>query len=196
MIGQNKVRDKDKYAMRKFFKLIKQQVQSKHLVIALLSITSVVFTACKVSYKFNGASIDYNKVHTIQIADFPIRSAYVWGPMAPMFNNALKDVYANHTKLQQVKRGGDLKVEGEITNYQQRNKSVTSEGHSAQTELSITVNVRFTNTSNHKEDFERQFTATSSYETTKSLQSVQQQLVEEMIKDLTDQIFNATVANW
>lgn len=196
MIGQNKVRDKDKYAMIKFFKLIKQQVQSKHLVIALLSITSVVFTACKVSYKFNGASIDYNKMHTIQIADFPIRSAYVWGPMAPMFNNALKDVYANHTKLQQVKRGGDLKVEGEITNYQQRNKSVTSEGHSAQTELSITVNVRFTNTSNHKEDFERQFTATSSYETTKSLQSVQQQLVEEMIKDLTDQIFNATVANW
>ena len=196
MIGQNKVRDKDKYAMIKFFKLIKRQVQSKHLVIALLSITSVVFTACKVSYKFNGASIDYNKVHTIQIADFPIRSAYVWGPMAPMFNNALKDVYANHTKLQQVKRGGDLKVEGEITNYQQRNKSVTSEGHSAQTELSITVNVRFTNTSNHKEDFERQFTATSSYETTKSLQSVQQQLVEEMIKDLTDQIFNATVANW
>ena len=196
MIGQNKVRDKDKYAMIKFFKLIKQQVQSKHLVIALLSITSVVFTACKVSYKFNGASIDYNKVHTIQITDFPIRSAYVWGPMAPMFNNALKDVYANHTKLQQVKRGGDLKVEGEITNYQQRNKSVTSEGHSAQTELSITVNVRFTNTSNHKEDFERQFTATSSYETTKSLQSVQQQLVEEMIKDLTDQIFNATVANW
>ncbi|KXO16090.1 LptE family protein [Prevotella bivia] len=196
MIGQNKVRDKDKYAMIKFFKLIKQQVQRKHLVIALLSITSVVFTACKVSYKFNGASIDYNKVHTIQIADFPIRSAYVWGPMAPMFNNALKDVYANHTKLQQVKRGGDLKVEGEITNYQQRNKSVTSEGHSAQTELSITVNVRFTNTSNHKEDFERQFTATSSYETTKSLQSVQQQLVEEMIKDLTDQIFNATVANW
>ena len=196
MIGQNKVRDKDKYAMIKFFKHIKQQVQRKHLVIALLSITSVVFTACKVSYKFNGASIDYNKVHTIQIADFPIRSAYVWGPMAPMFNNALKDVYANHTKLQQVKRGGDLKVEGEITNYQQRNKSVTSEGHSAQTELSITVNVRFTNTSNHKEDFERQFTATSSYETTKSLQSVQQQLVEEMIKDLTDQIFNATVANW
>ena len=196
MIGQNKVRDKDKYAMIKFFKLIKQQVQSKHLVIALLSITAVVFTACKVSYKFNGASIDYNKVHTIQIADFPIRSAYVWGPMAPMFNNALKDVYANHTKLQQVKRGGDLKVEGEITNYQQRNKSVTSEGHSAQTELSITVNVRFTNTNNHKEDFERQFTATSSYETTKSLQSVQQQLVEEMIKDLTDQIFNATVANW
>ncbi len=37
--------------------------------------------SCSVSYKFNGASIDYTKVHTIQIADFPIRATYVWGPM-------------------------------------------------------------------------------------------------------------------
>ena len=103
--------------------------------------------------KFNGASIDYSKVRTIQIADFPIRSTYVWGPMGPMFNNQLKDVFANHTRLQQVKRNGDMKIEGEITQYQQRNKSVSSEGYSAQTELSITVNVRFTNNTNHSQDF-------------------------------------------
>lgn len=156
----------------------------------------LLLAACSVSYKFNGASIDYNKVHTIQISDFPIRSTYVWGPMGPMFNNQLKDVFANHTRLQQVKRNGDLKIEGEITQYQQRNKSVSSEGYSAQTELSITVNVRFTNNTNHKEDFERQFTATSSYETTRNLNSVQEELVTQMVKDLTDQIFNATVANW
>ena len=41
---------------------------------------AVIVTACSVSYKFNGASIDYTKIKTIQIADFPIRSAYVWGP--------------------------------------------------------------------------------------------------------------------
>jgi putative lipoprotein len=161
-----------------------------------MAICLLLLAACSVSYKFNGASIDYNKVHTIQISDFPIRSTYVWGPMGPMFNNQLKDVFANHTRLQQVKRNGDLKIEGEITQYQQRNKSVSSEGYSAQTELSITVNVRFTNNTNHKEDFERQFTATSSYETTRNLNSVQEELVTQMVKDLTDQIFNATVANW
>ena len=152
--------------------------------------------ACSVSYKFNGASIDYTKTKTIQINDFPIRSTYVWGPMASIFNNELKDIYANHTRLIQVKRNGDLKIEGEITQYSQRNKSVSSEGYSAQTELSITVNVRFTNNRNHSEDFERQFTASQSYETTRSLSSVQEELVTQMVKDLTEQIFNATVANW
>lgn len=161
-------------------------------LLAILLLTA----ACSVSYKFNGSSIDYSKVKTIQISDFPIRASYVWAPMGPMFNNKLKDQYADHTKLSQVRKNGDLKVEGEITQYAQRNKGVSAEGHSSQTELSITVNVRFTNNTNHKEDFERQFTATSSYETTQSLASVQESLVSEMIKEICDQIFNATVANW
>ncbi len=164
---------------------------------AIAALTMALFASCAFSgYKFNGASIDYNVTKTIQIADFPIRSSYVWGPMAPMFNNQLKDQFASHTKLTQVKRNGDLKIEGEITQYSQRNKSVSSEGYSAQTELSMTVNVRFTNTKNQSENFEQQFTATSSYETTQSLASVQEELVTEMVEDLCDQIFNATVANW
>ena len=156
----------------------------------------VIVSACSVSYKFNGASIDYSKTKTIQIAEFPIRSSYVWGPMGPLFNNELKDKFNSHTRLEQVKRNGDLKIEGEITRYEQRNKSVSSEGYSAMTELSMTVNVRFTNNVKHSEDFERQFTAMQSYESTQSLNSVQEELVGLMIKDICDQIFNATVANW
>ena len=169
---------------------------NKFCNVIVAAVLTVCLTACSVSYKFNGASIDYSKTKTIQIADFPIRASYVWGPMASIFNNQLKDQYANHTKLIQVKRNGDLKVEGEITKYEQRNKSVSSEGYSAQTELSMTVNVRFTNNVRHSEDFEKQFTATTSYESTQSLNSVQEELVTQMVKDITDQIFNATVANW
>lgn len=168
----------------------------KKLIYIIMCVVTLAVVSCSVSYKFNMSSIDYTKVKTIQIADFPIRSSYVWGPMGPMFNNKLKEQYADHTKLSQVKRNGDLKIEGEITNYSQRNKSVSAEGYSAQTELSITVNVRFTNNTNHQEDFEQQFTATASYETTQSLAAVQEQLVTEMIEDIVDQIFNATVANW
>lgn len=171
-------------------------VYNKGVMTIAVAIIAMVITACSVSYKFNGASIDYNKTKTIQIADFPIRSSYVWGPMASIFNNQLKDQYANHTRLIQVKRNGDLKVEGEITQYSQRNKAVTAQGESAQVELSMTVNVRFINNANHSEDFERQFTATTTYDSRQSLNSVQEECVTQMVKDITDQIFNATVANW
>ena len=166
------------------------------MMLLLLLAFSLPLASCSVSYKLNGASIDYTKTKTIQIAEFPIRSSYVWGPMASIFNNQLKDQYADHTKLIQVKRNGDLQLSGEIIRYEQRNKAVSAEGYSAMTELSLTVNVRFTNNVNHAEDFERQFTATASYETTQSLNAVQEELVTQMVKDITDQIFNATVANW
>jgi transcriptional regulator with PAS, ATPase and Fis domain len=168
----------------------------KQYGMALLLACVLLLQACKVSYTFNGASIDYTKTKTIQIADFPIRSNYVWGPMAGIFNNQLKDQYANHTKLQQVKRNGDLKLEGEITRYDQRNKSVSAEGSSAQVELSMAVRVRFTNNVKHSDDFEREFTANQSYDSRLSLNAVQEELVTQMVKDITDQIFNATVANW
>ena len=156
----------------------------------------VTLVSCSVSYKFNGASIDYTKIKTIQIKDFPIRTAYVWGPMSSIFNNQLKDIFGSQTKLTQVKRDGDLRIEGEITQYQQRNKSVSAEGYSSRVELSMTVNVRFTNTKNHDEDFERTFTATESYESTMQLSAVQEELVTQMSKDICEQIFNATVSNW
>ena len=157
---------------------------------------AMTMMACSISYKFNGASIDYAVTKTIQIEQFPIRSAYVWAPMQSIFNNKLTDIFARQTKLQQVRKGGDLVIAGEITAFDQYNKGVGSDGYSSQVQLKMTVNVRFTNNKNHTEDFERQFTATADYDATQQLVNVQEDLVTQMSKDITDQIFNATVANW
>ena len=116
--------------------------------------------------------------------------------MQAIFNNELKDLFTSRTRLELVRRNGDLQIEGEISQYQQRNKGVSSEGYSAQIELSMTVNVRFTNNVNHDEDFEQQFTATTTYPSTQSLNSVQEELVTQMVEDITQQIYNATLANW
>lgn len=170
--------------------------RNKYISLAIIAMVTLMVTACSVSYKFNGASIDYTKTKTIQIADFPNRASYVWGRMAPIFNEQLKDKYARQTRLIQVKRNGDLKLEGEITKYEQRNKSVSSEGYSAQTELSMTVKVKFTNNTNPSENFDQSFTAQKSYDSRQQLNAVQEELVTEMVEEICDQIFNATVANW
>ena len=158
--------------------------------------TLVLMASCSISYKFNGASINYDKVKTITIEDFANRASYVWGPMAPMFNADLQDIYVQQTRLQQVKRGGDLHIAGEITAYDQYNKSVSAEGYSSVVELKMVVNVRFTNNTNHSEDFEKTFSATCEYDATQQLVSVQEELVKQMVDQITEQIFNATVANW
>ena len=156
----------------------------------------VLLAACTVSYKFTGASIDYTKVKSVTIAQFQNRAAYQWAPMASMFNDALTDAFVQQTKLQQVARGGDLQLDGEITSYDQFNKSISSDGFSSMVQLKMTVNVRFTNNTNHEEDFERQFSATRDFDASQSLDSVQEELVDQMIKEIVESIFNAAVANW
>ena len=163
---------------------------------SILLLILMLLSACSVSYKFNGSSINYEKVKSISIDKFPIRSAYVWSPMESMFYNAITDEYAQKTKLEVLKRNGDLQLSGEIVEYSQTNKSISADGFSAQTQLKVSVNVRFTNNSNHAEDFERRFSATAEYDSSQQLNAVQEELVQEMIDDIVDQIFNATVANW
>ena len=115
--------------------------------------------------------------------------------MEAMFNNKLQDMFANQTRLKIVKRGGDLHIAGEITGYDQYNKSVSADGYSAQVQLKMTVNIRFENKKTSQR-WEKQFSATTQYDSNRQLSSVQEELVTEMVKDLTDQIFNATVADW
>ena len=162
----------------------------------LASCLCLLVCACRIEYKFNGASIDYQQTKTIQIDNFPIRSTYVWAPMQAIFQNALTDIYANQTKLKQVKKNGDLQLSGEITAFDQYNKGISSDGYSSQVQLKMTVNVRFVNNKKHDEDFERQFTATTEFDASQQMTSVQEELVTQMTKDITEQIFNATVANW
>lgn len=152
--------------------------------------------ACTVSYKFTGTSIDYTQTKSISLDKFPIRANYVWSPMESMFYNSLSDIYAQKTKLKVLKRDGDLQLAGEIVEYSQTNKSVGSDGYSAQVQLKIVVNVRFVNTKKHEDDFEQRFSATTEYDSSKQLASVQEELVQEMIDDIIDQIFNATVSKW
>lgn len=156
----------------------------------------LALTACSINYKFTGTSINYDVIKTIQINNMPIRSAYVWAPMEAIFYNKLQDMYVNQTRLHQVKKNGDLQISGEIVGYDQFNKAISANGYSSQTQLKMTINVRFVNNKNHTQDFERQFTATTQYESSQQLATVQEQLVTEMSKDLAEQIFNATVANW
>ena len=115
--------------------------------------------------------------------------------MEAMFNTKLQDQYANQTRLKLVKRGGDLHLSGEITGYDQFNKAISADGYSSQVQLKMTVNIRFTN-SKTNENWEKQFSATTQYDSSQQLTAVQETLVTEMIKDLCDQIFNATVADW
>lgn len=164
--------------------------------IAILSLMAFILAACSISYKFNGASIDYSKVKSITIKDFPNQAPMVYPPLAQQFTEGLKDIYVRQTRLSMVRDNGDLQLEGEITGYDLAALAVKEDALSSRTKLTITVKVRYSNRTNADEDFEQSFSAYREFDSSRMLQDVQDQLCTEIVEELADQIYNATVANW
>ena len=168
----------------------------KPIAYLAMSVAALLLTiACSISYSFTGTNINYDVIKTIQIDKIANRAPYGWAPMEAMFNNKLQDKYANSTRLRLVKRNGDLQVAGEITAYEQKKKEVSGDGYSSQVQPKLTANIRFRNNKMNQQG-EKQFSATTQYDARQSLATVQEGLVNEMIDDIVDQIFNATVADW
>ena len=162
----------------------------------IISFMLVMLASCSISYKFNGASIDYTKVKTITIKDFPNQAPLVYPPLAQMFTEGVKDIYVRQTRLSMVRANGDLELEGEITGYDLTPMAVKEDAYSSKTKLTITVKVRYANRTNSEEDFEQSFSAYREFDSNIMLQDVQDQLCREIIEELSDQIYNSTVANW
>ena len=164
----------------------------------LLLCLTVLVVACKVSIGLAPiSSIDYNKVKTMQIVDFQNHADYVYGPLATTLNDQMKDLFMRQTRLSLVNNNGDIVIEGEITGYNQFNEAIDASGYSSKVRLTLTVRVSYTNNTNHEEDFEnRTFSAFQTYDASQLLTAVQDQLIDVMVKDISEQIFNSTVANW
>ena len=143
------------------------------------------------------SSIDYNRVKTIQIDDFANHAEYVYGPLASTFNDKLKDLFIQQTRLKLVDTGGDLVIDGEITGYNQYNEAIDASGYSSKVKLTLTISVNYQNTTNEEENFtNRTFTAFQTYDSSRLLTDVQDELITILVKDIAEQIYNSTVANW
>ena len=152
-----------------------------------------VFTACGI-YKFNDTSIAPD-VHTISVYTIENRAMKVNPQLSNTLTLALQDQYRKLTKLEMLEDGGDLQVSGFITSYEVTPTAVTSQEVAAQNRLTVTVKIQFKNLK-HDEDFEKSFAAYQDYDSNLSLDSVEAQLVDEIVEILVEDIFNATVANW
>lgn len=171
-------------------------MQQKNLIISIFVILLLIVTGCSISYSFSGASIDYTKVKSISIKDFPNQAPLVYPPLAQTFTEGLKDKYIRQTRLQILPDNGDLHLEGEIVGYDFAQMAVMEDAYASETKLTITVRVRYRNQSNPDEDFEQTFSANRPFSNDRMPQEVQDELCALIIEEIADQIYNATVANW
>ncbi|HBF88921.1 MAG TPA: hypothetical protein DDX39_09795 [Bacteroidales bacterium] len=164
-------------------------------LVLILSFFFTSFESCKISYSFTGASVSPD-VKTISIQDISNQAPLVVPTLSQTFTESLKDKFLSQTNLQLTDSYGDLNVEGEITGYSTQPMAIQGNETAALNRLTISVRIRFTNTKDEKQNFDSSFSRYTDYESSQSLDSVEEELIKEILEQLNEDIFNKALANW
>lgn len=163
-------------------------------IYCLVILLTCCLTSCGI-YSFSGASIPA-EAKTVSVQYFPNNAQLVNPLLSNTITNALNDMFVNQTTLQSVAQNGDLALEGEITGYNTAPIAITGNQTAAMNRLTVTVNVRFTNKYDESKNFEQSFSQYQDYPSGQDLSAVQDILVEQIVEDLCQDIFNKAVVNW
>lgn len=160
--------------------------------VLLISIT-VLLTSCGI-YTFTGA--DTSGAETFSVEYFKPQTPLATPLLAQNFTESLKDLVLQQSTLGLTGGKGDLQFEGFITEYSNNPVSVQGDETASLNRLQISVRVKYTNVIEEDKSFERSFTKFSDYESSIDFLSVEEQLNAEIIEQLTQEIFNASLGNW
>lgn len=149
----------------------------------------------KMKYSFTGASIPI-EAKTISVATFQNRASLVQPGLTQTVTDALIDMCRAQTNLSIVSSGGDLSFEGDITDYKTQPLTVGGDEQAAMNRFSITVRVKYVNIFNEDNSFDQSFTRYQDYSSGLDLSDVEASLSEEIVKMLTEDIFNRAFVNW
>ena len=163
----------------------------KFLVLAALTLS---VCSCGI-YSFSGTSIQPD-VNTITIGFFEYKALKVNPSLSNELTEAIRTRFRRMTRLEQVDTDGDLEITGEVTGYTVAASAVAAGDVASKNRLTITVKVNFTNRKYPEDDFEKNFSAYSDYDSTNSLDAVESTLCQEIIDKLVEDMFNASVAQW
>jgi outer membrane lipopolysaccharide assembly protein LptE/RlpB len=181
-------------------KNVKLKMNKKH-ILSLSSFLAFLFlmfnlmttTGCGV-YRFNDVSIP-DSIKTVRINFIENRARYVNPQISPQLTDRVKQKINNQTKMTQT--NGDnahLEISGTITDYTVSTSGISQQ--QAQTNR-LTVGLHIT-VNNHLGNKVDEYDVSRSFEfpSTSSLQAAEAGLMDEMVRSLTDDIFNRIFSNW
>ena len=171
-----------------------KKILSVILLVLSLSVTAFILRSCGI-YSFSGTSIQPD-IYTVNIHYFEYKALRVNPTLSNDLTEALKDQFRRLTRLEQVDEGGDLDIVGEIIGYDVKAMGVTADEVAAQNRLTVNVKIYFTNNKYPEDNLEQSFSAYADFDATQSLDAVESSICEEIIDQLVEDIFNATVAQW
>ncbi len=146
-------------------------------------------------YSFKDVSIDYSKIKTIKIGFIENKARYVNPQLSPRVTDKLQQKIVSQTKL--VRTNNDdahLQISGYISDYSVSTTAISST-QATGNRLTVSVHLIVKNTVENKND-EFDVSRNFDFSANLSLQQAEVQLQDEIVRNITDEIFNRLFSNW
>ncbi|MFT4202353.1 MAG: LPS assembly lipoprotein LptE [Chitinophagaceae bacterium] len=169
-------------------------------IFAVLVLLVVGTTSCGV-YSFNNTSIPSN-VKTVNLSLFGNKARYVNATLAPNLTDAVRQLINNQTKLTLTEDiNADYVLSGDVSSYDVSTSGISSGSSSTTSSASmnrLTVGFHLVWIDNTKEGKKKEFNVSQNFDfaSSLSLDQAESQLKSDILKNVSEAIFNDVFANW
>ncbi|MBK7944046.1 MAG: LptE family protein [Flavobacteriales bacterium] len=154
----------------------------------------LLLPACRVNYSFSGGDVGQAKTLTVDL--FDARAPLATPSAAQTFTETVRDLLLAQTPLKLARENGDLQYSGSITGYDVQPVSIQANETAALNRLTMTASVTYVNTLEPKKNAQFTISRFADYDSSQDLTTVESQLVNEIGKQLAQDIFDRTLGSW
>ena len=145
-------------------------------------------------YSMKDVSIE-PQAKTVKVNFIENKARYINPLLSPRLTEKLRQKIVNQTRLSQTNGEADYEISGTITDYSVSTSGISNQ-QVASNNLNVTVSIIFKNRINEKKNLETSITRNFPFSATLSLPQAEAQLNEQVINNLTDEIFNKIFSSW
>ena len=157
-------------------------------------LVSIFLASCGI-YSFTGASIPADS-ETVNVSYFTTKATNTPATLNQTLTEGLRDLFINQTKLNLTEEEADLNFNGQITKYQVKPMAIKANETAGQNRLTIAIKVKYNNSFDEQQNFESTFSRYRDFNSTKNLVDVEDILIEEITKELLEDVYNKAFVNW
>ncbi|MCA6449099.1 MAG: hypothetical protein IM598_00470 [Chitinophagaceae bacterium] len=163
--------------------------------LGLLVMVFAMITGCSVRYSFRDAVIPAD-VKTVKVGFVENRASYVNPQLSQKFFDKIQQKIIGGTKLTRTNDdNADYVISSTITRYDATQTVGVSAQQATTNRLTVSLHVILKkNKSNETEEFD--VSRSFDYSASLSLQQAEAQLLDEVVRTLSDDIFNRIFSNW
>jgi hypothetical protein len=176
---------------------LKKRMTGMHLFVKFIlpiTLCATLMSGCGI-YSFRDAVIPEN-VKTVKIGFIENKARYVNPQLAPLLTDKLMQKIMNQTKLTRTNNDdAHYQIFATITNYDPSQTVGVSAQQASTNRLTVTVHVVLKKTLDNKEQ-EFDVTRNFDFSATLTLNQAEGQLMEDILRNITDDIFNQIFSNW